>query len=192
LRPGCGAAFSVNGDGHERLIVVQEVHRTERDAPAEPLIRAIREAVTQRHDVEVSCIVLLKPGQILKTSSGKVRRSACRQAFVEGILQTVARWDIPVQTPPREQTARVEKPESLEQIEAMLTQMLSKVVNVSPDEIDPADSFARYGVDSAGAASLASELSTIMGREITLTMFYDYPSVRDLAQHLAVQQENAT
>src|SRR5207237_6792848 len=40
LRPGCGAAFSVNDDGQERLVIAQEVHRTERDAPAEPLIHA--------------------------------------------------------------------------------------------------------------------------------------------------------
>jgi acyl-CoA synthetase (AMP-forming)/AMP-acid ligase II/acyl carrier protein len=186
FRPGCGAAFAVNGDGYDRLVVVQEVHRTERDAPTEPLIRAIRESITQNHGVDVASIVLLKPGQILKTSSGKIRRAACRQAVVDGMFESIARWDLPSNQPSQAvEDSPIEQNGSCEQIQATLTQLLARTVNLSPEEIDPADSFARYGIDSAGAASLTSELSTILGREITLTMIYDYPSIQDLARYLA-------
>ena len=52
-------------------------------------------------------------------------------------------------------------------------------------EIDPADAFARYGLDSAGAAQLAATLQEVLGRELPATLFYDYPSPRDLAKYLS-------
>jgi hypothetical protein len=40
--------------------------------------------------MQADTVMLLKPGAILKTSSGKVRRSACRQAFEQQQLKVVA------------------------------------------------------------------------------------------------------
>jgi hypothetical protein len=37
-------------------------------------------------------VVLVKPGSILKTSSGKIQRQGCRAAFLAGSLDVVADW----------------------------------------------------------------------------------------------------
>jgi acyl-CoA synthetase (AMP-forming)/AMP-acid ligase II len=89
LRPGCGAAFSIELDGDEHLVVLQEVRA---DAPASPadIITAIRHRVAGEHGLLVHAVVLLEPGSIRKTSSGKVQRPACRAAFLEGRLRLAA------------------------------------------------------------------------------------------------------
>ncbi len=79
VRPGCGAAFSVDDGDEERLVVVQEVRPGDHDLAA--VARAIRLAVAETHGVQVDAIVLIKPGRLVKTSSGKIARGACRAAF---------------------------------------------------------------------------------------------------------------
>jgi hypothetical protein len=36
--------------------------------------------------------VLIKPGRIPKTTSGKIQRRACRAAFLEGTFEVVGEW----------------------------------------------------------------------------------------------------
>jgi acyl-CoA synthetase (AMP-forming)/AMP-acid ligase II len=88
LRPHGGAAFGVLGrDGEERLVVVQEIERTyrERDDLAE-VIGSIREAISREHDLAASEIVLIRPGTLPQTTSGKIQRNLTRQMFLSGAL----------------------------------------------------------------------------------------------------------
>jgi acyl-CoA synthetase (AMP-forming)/AMP-acid ligase II len=87
LRPSCGAAFTVEVKGEERLVIVQEVERTWlRKLDVEMVVRTIRKAVVQEHDLHVYAIALIKTGTIPKTSSGKIQRRSCRAKFLEGTL----------------------------------------------------------------------------------------------------------
>jgi acyl-CoA synthetase (AMP-forming)/AMP-acid ligase II len=88
-----GAAFSMMMGGEERLVIVQEVARPYlRQLNLAEVIGAIRQAVAEQHDLQVQAIVLLKPGSIPKTSSGKIQRRACRAGFLEGSLAVVGQW----------------------------------------------------------------------------------------------------
>ena len=89
LRSGGGAAFSIEVDGIERLVVVNEVDRRARDLDVEEVVRAIRGAVSIAHEVTPYQVVLLKAGGLPKTSSGKVQRRACREQLKRGDLQVV-------------------------------------------------------------------------------------------------------
>jgi len=91
LRPGCGAAFSIELGQEERLVVVHEHERTPNDSPLEPesveaIAEAIRRAVAEQHEAQVQQVVLLRAGTIPKTSSGKIQRRACRAALLGGRL----------------------------------------------------------------------------------------------------------
>jgi acyl-CoA synthetase (AMP-forming)/AMP-acid ligase II len=88
LRPGCGAAFAVDADDGEALVIAQEMRAGAADDPA-IVKEAITRAVFDDHDVEVRAIVLLPPGSIPKTTSGKIQRKLCRTHFLEGA------WPIP-------------------------------------------------------------------------------------------------
>ena len=87
LRRGCTAAFSVDVEGPEQLVVVQEVRREARGMDMEPVVRALSRAVHEGHDLEVSDVVLVAPGSVPKTSSGKVQRRACRASLLKGKLK---------------------------------------------------------------------------------------------------------
>jgi acyl-CoA synthetase (AMP-forming)/AMP-acid ligase II len=89
--PGGVAAVSIDEAGRERLVVLQEVAtraRTDLDA----IVRAIRLRVAEHHQVPVSTVVLMRPGKIPRTSSGKVRRHVCREAFLSGSLEALLEW----------------------------------------------------------------------------------------------------
>ncbi len=106
IRPTCAAAFSVEIDGAERLIIVAEVERRYRQRKRQAalsskdpsphhswevkaVIQSIRQAVSSYHDLQVYQAFLIKHGTIPKTSSGKIQRHACRAKFLAGTLDIV-------------------------------------------------------------------------------------------------------
>ncbi len=93
LKPNCGAAFSIEVEGKARLVVAQEIERTYRQfLVMDEVVAAIRWQVFQEHFIDIYGIVLLKPGRIPKTSSGKVQRSACKAIFLDGSLEVWSQW----------------------------------------------------------------------------------------------------
>jgi acyl-CoA synthetase (AMP-forming)/AMP-acid ligase II len=92
LRPNCGAAFSVADErGEETLVIVQEIERTERNRidPAE-IKGLIRESVTEQHELFARHIVLIRPGALPKTTSGKIQRSLARRLWLDGNFDDLA------------------------------------------------------------------------------------------------------
>lgn len=85
LRPGCGAAFEAAG--RPAVVLVNEVDRGHRPVDPAAVAAAVRQAVAERHEVQVADVVLLEFGGIPKTSSGKVRRHACRAGYEGGGLR---------------------------------------------------------------------------------------------------------
>jgi acyl-CoA synthetase (AMP-forming)/AMP-acid ligase II len=90
LQPFGGVAFSVEHDGQEKLVIAQEVQREFLRADSAEMIAAIRQAIVRDYDVQAYAIALLKPGQVPRTSSGKVRRSLCRTSLMSRELETVS------------------------------------------------------------------------------------------------------
>ena len=93
LRDNAGAAFAIDREGAERLIIVQEVERSYlRSLNVGEIVSAICQAVGEEHEVEVYAVSLIKTGSIPKTSSGKIQRRGCAKQFLEGTLNVVAYW----------------------------------------------------------------------------------------------------
>lgn len=92
MRLGCGAAFAVDVNGEEQLVVVQEVERHCRRLDAEEIVGNIRQAVAANHELQVYAVLLLKTGSIPKTSSGKIQRQACRVGFLSRSLDVLGEW----------------------------------------------------------------------------------------------------
>ncbi len=98
IRPECCVAFSVDEGQRESLVVLAEIdnhYRPVSEVSADyqldmqEIIKNVREAVSEQYEVLVQKVVLLKTGGILKTSSGKPQRRACRQAFLQGDLRSL-------------------------------------------------------------------------------------------------------
>lgn len=90
LVSGGGASFSINGNGPEQLVVVQEVDRKHlRKLDVKSTILQVRKAINDQHGLQVAEVALVRFGSVPRTSSGKVRRNACREAFLSGGLLVV-------------------------------------------------------------------------------------------------------
>lgn len=102
VRPSCGAAFTVDVADEARLVIVYEIERRQQ-SDLDEVFEAIRRDVSREHELPVDVIALVKPGSIPKTSSGKIQRHACRDAFRSGTLVEVGRSGTlaaePAQTP---------------------------------------------------------------------------------------------
>lgn len=73
-------------------MVAQELQREFLDgAPVADIIGDIRQAISEQHGLQVHRAVLVKPGGIPRTSSGKIQRRLCRSMFEAGQLDEVAR-----------------------------------------------------------------------------------------------------
>jgi len=90
LRQGAIAAFSVEVAGEEQLVIVQELQSRKAPDNAEEIISAIRSSIAQEYEVQVYGVVLIKPGSIPKTTSGKIQRRAACADFLADNLEVVA------------------------------------------------------------------------------------------------------
>lgn len=92
LRQNCGAAFSVPDErGDEMLVIVQEIERTERHRiDAAGIKGQIRESLAEQHELSARHIVLIRPGGLPKTTSGKIQRRRARQLWLEQDFEDLA------------------------------------------------------------------------------------------------------
>ena len=69
-------------NGEERLVVVQEVDKRGAPTDAATALKAAREALAAAHEVSLHALVLVAPGGLPKTSSGKVQRHRARERYL--------------------------------------------------------------------------------------------------------------
>jgi acyl carrier protein len=95
IRKGCVTAFGITDPtvGTEKLVVVAETKATQTDI-REKLIATVLERVAISIGIPPDMVLLVPPGTTPKTSSGKLRRAACRQAYLNGELvrQRLPAW----------------------------------------------------------------------------------------------------
>ncbi len=194
MRAGCSAAFAIEHEDGERVVVVQEVAsatRIELDAA----IEAARAAVLREHEIALHAIVLVKPGTIAKTTSGKIQRRACKASFLEGTLDVVVEWHRGVRpsSAPRASVAAPAvapaavggKTRSAVAIQEWLVANLSSQLKVDPRHVDVREPFASYGLDSLAATELSGALEAWLERRVEPTAVYEHPTIEALAKHLA-------
>jgi acyl carrier protein len=204
LRPGCGAAFSVEISGEERLVIVQELERSYLSArhlgsgtdhhlnrqatpdhdppplnPAE-LFERIRSTVAEQHQLAIHAIALIKAGTISKTSSGKIQRQACRTLFLTGGLNVRHEWRASADQPPMEYVApRIPEEEKVAEI-------FAQVLNLPRVGIH--DNFFELGGDSILAIAVATCLREVLQVDLPLHVLYETPTVARLAVGVAKVQ----
>ncbi|MER5641543.1 fatty acyl-AMP ligase [Kitasatospora sp. NPDC002227] len=85
LAPGNGAVFSVD-TGEEHLVIVQEIKPNSPSAADLPALAAQVRTLISKEFTVAGSVVLVKPGTIRKTTSGKLQRTLMRQLLIEGKL----------------------------------------------------------------------------------------------------------
>ncbi|HEY4573131.1 MAG TPA: AMP-binding protein, partial [Thermoanaerobaculia bacterium] len=168
LRPGCGAAFAVDGEEGERLVVVHEVER--HAPPGEEVASTLRHAVFAEHEVQVYDVVLLRTGTLPKTTSGKVQRGLCRRLYLEGSLAVVGHSTLGAEAAPAEaETLETAGGDLLE----TLRRTLALAVRTAP---------ARLGLDVPVTALGLDSLSALEWRQALLQEIGDAPGFEELLE----------
>jgi amino acid adenylation domain-containing protein len=197
LRPGGGAAFSVDLDGEERLVLVHEVTRHAR-AAVEEIAAAVRRAVAEEHGVSVAEVVLIGPETLPRTSSGKVRRLACRDAWRSGDLREVGRSALSVEAAEASDRATDFDPASLaglgpadrrQALEAFVRERAAAVLCLPLSQTTPGAPLASLGLDSLSAAELKAEMEGVLGVSVPFAELLGGASAADLAAKLAGSRE---
>ena len=183
LRAGCGAAFSVEADGEERLVVAHEADpRRMKDAAV--ALTDMRQAVTLQHEVQPYAVLLLKAGTIPKTSSGKIQRHECRARFLNGELDVIAEWR---ETETRAAEQVDEPPRNADEIEEWLVAQLASKIGARATDIDVDQAMVSYGLDSLASVELVHAVETTIGVTMPANTFLTDFSIARLAAELALQ-----
>ncbi|NJR57126.1 MAG: AMP-binding protein [Acaryochloris sp. CRU_2_0] len=214
LRSNAGAAFGIEIEQQERLVIVQEVERSYlRQLDVEEIARSVQQSVWEHHGLQVYSLLLLKTASIPKTSSGKIQRHACRQGFLAATLNEIARWrvgggtlpkalvavadqELPhqdkeqpskEQTPAAHNTTFLNSPEKAAIQDWLITQV-AEVTGLARHTIDPDRSLGEYGLSSVQAIGLSGDLETWLGRSVPPTVVYEYPTIARLSAFLSNKQ----
>jgi 8-amino-7-oxononanoate synthase len=179
LRTGHTAAFALPGDRRERLAIAVEVTRHHDKRDDEAVIAAIRRALADREGVLPDLVVLVAPNGVPRTSSGKVKRSATRDALLFGTLDVVAQSDQVI-----DDIAELPDPESSPRIEAWLRRWVADELGIAAAAVDPTAPIREYGLDSVAAVRLVSELEQVLGHRVDVSLLWREPSIRSLARTL--------
>ncbi|MFF2082900.1 HAD-IIIC family phosphatase [Nocardia sp. NPDC058176] len=201
VRAGCVAAFSVEaGTDGEQPVVVAEVRGSDPGelAAAEGAIRA---AVSSEHGLTLAAVLLIRPGTVFKTSSGKIQRSACRAAYLSGdVLALLAG---PMRSPEDEfeefetaaEVPAVEAPAaelSVEAVRSWLVHAIARQALLDPERVDIHRPLVEFGLGSADLVELVVDLSDFVGRFIDTNLFFDHPTIAGVATVLAGAAEGDT
>ncbi|HET7228396.1 MAG TPA: amino acid adenylation domain-containing protein, partial [Longimicrobium sp.] len=198
LQPAGGAAFPVDADGEERLVIVHEVRRTALRAldPA-AVMRRIREEVAAAHEAAVHDVVLIGPATLPKTSSGKVQRQACRRDYLSGLLEPVGaplpdEADVvsagtvsPGAASPDAASPDAASPDDASPLEALLRDEAARVLRSPAAALRPELPLTALGLDSMGAARLAAAVEEATGVSIDPVLLLEPTPLRELAASLA-------
>lgn len=78
---------------------------------------------------------------------------------------------------------------SVEMIHTWLITKLAELLFIEPGTIDIYEPFADYGLGSADAVGLSGELGEWLGRDLSPTLVFDYPSIAVLADYLTGDED---
>ncbi|NET38293.1 MAG: NAD-dependent epimerase/dehydratase family protein [Cyanothece sp. SIO1E1] len=171
------------------------------------VVEAITQAVIARHGLSIEAIALVKPGSIPKTSSGKIQRHACRTAFLNDTLKHVNGGKREPIHDARSHPFQVETGVSvlafahtsdfLPQLKAapvtqhrelLMTHILGQVAQVlgltASQPIHPNQTLIDLNLDSLMAAELKNRLEISLRCSISITTFFDHPTLATLVDHL--------
>jgi amino acid adenylation domain-containing protein len=164
LRPGCGAAFALAPDDEpdaDHIVLVQEVSKQAEDADLADLPSRIRAAVTAALDVQVRSVILVEPGTVPKTSSGKLQRGQCKQALTEGTL-AVRNPDHAAKLPAGRQPILLALPtvERQQRIASYLCERLGAAAGLASFALSTGAAIDGLGLDSLMRAELMHQIET--------------------------------
>jgi FkbH-like protein len=195
LQSAGSAAFSVEVEGEEQLVVVCEVRRASRNIDVEEVAQIVRQAISEIHELQAYAVVLLRPMSVPKTSSGKIQRHVCRARFLDGSLEVIgssvqsAASAIPEpEKLNREALLELSGAERRARLEEYLSGQVCHVLRAC--SVGREQPLVTLGIDSLLAIELQNLLAAHLGVDIPAVDFLDGLNVAQLAERILEQVDS--
>ncbi len=183
LKTDGGAAFSIDVDDEERLVIVQEVVRPKR-YDLDQVLAEMRLVLAEQFDLAPYAVALIPAGSLPKTSSGKTRRRQCREDFLDGRLNVLRLWRAEEDRQP-DAAATFEPPQT--ETEQKLAALWRELLGV--ETVGRQSDFFALGAQSLRAAQLLARVAAELGVEVPLRCLFDDPTLAGMA--VAVEEARA-
>lgn len=217
LRLGCSAVFFTQSKGEELICVVVEIESEHLSSlfhtpsslsddlsteakvnkeVAESIFSAIRQIISKEFELQVYGISLIKPGTILKTSSGKIRRQACKEAFINNKLSEIDRSLLEFTvldlneniTIKRDSILVLSDTEKENLLKIYILQQVSKIMKLSAKHLEQ-QPLSTLGLDSVMAVELKSCLENDLMVSPSITDLLDL-TIEDLIKNIIGEIKN--
>ncbi|MFC0527591.1 non-ribosomal peptide synthetase [Phytohabitans kaempferiae] len=153
------AAFLVESGAEPLPVLVLEAHGTRDEA----LATEVRSAVLSRTGLRLGLVALVPPRSLPRTTSGKIRRSATRDAFLAGAFDGAVLSDRAPLAALAEGRAQAA---TATELATLVCGILAAICEVG--DCRPTDDLADLGVDSVRAAEAAAVLEHALGLTVPL------------------------
>jgi acyl-CoA synthetase (AMP-forming)/AMP-acid ligase II/acyl carrier protein len=180
LRANASAAFPVDVETEEKLVILAEVERTAmRGLNVDDVCDAIRQQVGEEFELEVFGIVLLRTASILKTSSGKIQRKACKEAFLNKTLEVVGESILD-----QSENEEISRSESVDLVtlHAWVIAWIHAKLKIPIERINMDRPITAYGLTSMKAVQLQQDFLTKYGVNFPPYLFFERIALKDLAE----------
>ena len=87
--------------------------------------------------------------------------------------------------PRKERVTPAAAPPDQEAIETWLVNRLASILGIDASQIDVREPFTSFALDSRSAISLSGDLERWLGRRLSPTLAWDYPSIELTAKYLS-------
>jgi len=178
VRKGRIAAFAAPAPGGEGIGVAVEISRSlQKLVAVDVLVEAMSSAVSAVFHEPLSVVVLLNPGALPKTSSGKLQRLACREGWQHGTLDAYAVFEhgrFVSGGPAESASAAVE-----DEIERGLLEIWRSVLG--REAIGTEASFFSSGGNSLSAVQLATRIADRWNIRFPVAALLEKPGLKDCA-----------
>ncbi|WP_282776702.1 MULTISPECIES: AMP-binding protein [unclassified Nocardia] len=190
LRAGGVLAFGISKGGQEKLVLVAE-HRPDSGVDPGELTRAMSDLVARRHGIVAESVVLIAPGTIPRTTSGKLRRQQCRNDFQAGRLSEIYRWE-GKKTMTETTENQVPGPSGSTMTELVRLGLIEQVRawmadRPGPDQpvLDLSRSLIDHGLGSVDQIDLHESLETWAGQRFAPELLWESATVEDMVRAIA-------
>ncbi|TKB58992.1 MAG: amino acid adenylation domain-containing protein [Nitrospira sp.] len=181
LRRGCGAAFSIESETGERVVLVYEIEKKLPESDLAEVMSCIRRALADGYELEVHQVVLVKSGTIARTSSGKIKRHACRADFESGQLAVVGMSTLGMIEEEQNIGPLGEIPRT--PVEKRLADIWQEVLGGSQPRRH--ENFFALGGNSLLAAQVVARILDVFHVELPLSVVFEYPTFSALATRVS-------
>ncbi|NOT11068.1 MAG: AMP-binding protein, partial [Methylococcaceae bacterium] len=212
---GC-VAFSISHEDEEQLIVVAEITRVAmRSGDYEAIASAVRKVLAEVCELAAAELVLVQPGTVPKTSSGKIRRQPCKQLYLENSLpvlfrsgdQTNVKYSpvgeqaslkaleesSPTPSPEYQilQQALLAVPQAQRAllICRFLKHKIARLLKVEESLVSTDSPLRSLGLDSLKAVELKHATDDLLGMDTPLSLFLSDDSLEKIAEKLSEATE---